>query len=150
MAEKFINSPLEKHLGDIEYQKRINDSIDAKNEEVRKHVTYMHMIESDSVNVFSPCFLSKTDPNYEHPSKEVVSAVVDLIVSRGYTKADISRELGITTERNRTLNYWITESRDTQIPYSAWIHLCLLAGLMLPTMLPVKSESSHCLPSDDD
>lgn len=143
MAEKFINSPLEKHLGDIEYQKKINESIEAKGEELRKHNIYMHMMESESVNVFSRCFLSKTDPNFEHPSKAVVSAVVDLIISRGYTKADISRELGITTERNRTLNYWITESRDTHIPYSAWVHLCSLAGLTVVTMLPVKPDDDE-------
>lgn len=140
MAEKFIISPLEKHLGDIEYQERINDNIESGIEQARKHVIHMNMVESDSINVFSRCFLPRTDPNYEHPSKSVVSAVVDLILESGYSKADISKELGITTDRNRTLNYWITESRDTQIPYSAWVHLCSLAGLMLVTKLPPKKN----------
>ncbi|CAH6912793.1 conserved hypothetical protein [Vibrio chagasii] len=138
---KFETVNLSTHFGDVEYQKKISDSIESKIEEARKHIISMHMTEACGVDVFSNCFLPKTHPDFEPPSKAIVSCVVDLIVSRGYSKTDISKELGITTDRNRTLNYWISDSRDTQIPYSAWLHMCSLAGLMLPLMLTDKNNN---------
>ncbi|MCX8941251.1 hypothetical protein [Vibrio parahaemolyticus] len=138
---KFINAPLEKHLGDEEYIERVLGSIDELENKAKNHVKMMHFYESDSINVFSNCFLPRTHPDYEHPSSEIVSAVVDLIVSRGYTATDISRELGVTTDRNRTLKYWCSPTSDRKIPYAAWVYLCAMAGLMLPTMLPIKTKN---------
>ena len=108
----------------------------------RAHASHMHLNKHGGIDIYSAPFLPVTDERYEIPSKDLVSSVVGLLESRGYTKTDISLNLGITTNKNRTLLYWITESRATEIPYCAWRMLCVLAGLSSQTML-VDDESKE-------
>jgi len=138
MASGFKKIEASELIMDKPFQDSIESSIESSNTRTFEHILEMHFMKSDTINIFSNCFLSKSNANYEPPTKAQVQSVVDLIISRGYSKREISRELGITTDNNRTLNYWVTESRNTNIPHSAWVHLTILAGLSLPTYLKKK------------
>lgn len=59
----------------------------------------------------------------------------------GLTKNDISNRLGLSSNGNRTLNYWLAESRDQRIPYTASRLLLSLAGLSID--LIVLSEKAE-------
>ncbi|MET2951744.1 hypothetical protein ABXV18_27060 [Vibrio owensii] len=127
--------PLVSVMGDIGRQQAIADNIERTIERARIHATYMYLYEHNGIDILSPPFLPITDPNYQPPSKELLQKVVDLLEGEGVTKTDISRNLGVTTDKNRTLLYWLAENKTTVIPYSAWRQLTNLAGLTLTTAL---------------
>ncbi|ARR51938.1 hypothetical protein [Photobacterium damselae] len=100
------------------------------------HLACMLYSSHGDIDISQNCYLSPIDPNFELPSKQELNKVVNHILSIGYSKQEISNYLGVQAERNRTLNYWLSESSAKSINKSNWILLCQLAGLQLVTALP--------------
>lgn len=122
-------------LTDHYYQERMVKFIEKSKTEANSHIMFKVFGKANGIDKELPCFLQPQDPNFELPSKEVLNEVVNLILKRGYTKADICAFLGMSSERNRTLNYWLKETSEKQISKSHWFCLSQLAGLTFITML---------------
>ncbi|MFA0159235.1 hypothetical protein [Vibrio sp. 10N.261.46.A3] len=115
--------------------------IEKSKTEANSHIMFKVFGKANGIDKELPCFLQPQDPNFELPSKEVLNEVVNLILKRGYTKADIGAFLGMSSERNRTLNYWLKETSEKQISKSHWLCLSQLAGLTFITMLHAENRN---------
>ena len=105
------------------------------------HKHSMIYCDHGKINTKLNCYLSPTNPAFVLPSKEQLRLVVDHILSLNYSKQEISRFLGISSDGNRTLNYWLSDNDKKQINKSNWVLLTQLAGLTLVTALPKKDIS---------
>ncbi len=105
------------------------------------HVKNMHLVGCSILNPESPCLLNIIDDGYVPPTKLQLQRVIFYLNKMGLTKNDISNRLGLSSNGNRTLNYWLAESRDQRIPYTAWRLLLSLAGLSID--LIVLSEKAE-------
>lgn len=130
---KFIS--LEQHFADLDKQRETLDKIDYLNVYADAHIKQMFLVGCDVLNADSECLLPITDPNYIHPTKAQLQCVVRYMIGKGVDKSEISKNLGLSTNGNRTLNYWLADSRDQTIPYTAWRLLLSLAGLSIDLML---------------
>jgi len=111
---------------------------------VRQHSLQMNF-GINPIQQDDPCLLLVTDSKYIKPTKPQVKSVVDLLISRGMTKADISICLDINPSGARALNYWLNTNSDRVIPYCAWRMLLSLAGLSITTMITHEDVKSRLM-----
>ncbi len=127
-----------KPIPSLEEQKERVNKLELLTKQCEAHAVNMYLSDHNGIDINNPSLLPITNPDYVPPTKAQVAAVVDLLISKGMARTDISKMLGISPTGNRTLNYWVTDSRDTQIPYCAWRQLTTLAGLTMVTMVESK------------
>ena len=130
---KFI--PLEQHFDNLDKQRHTLDKIELLSAHANAQIKQMFLIGSDIINADSGCLLQITDEGYIPPTKVQLQCVIHYMISKGIDKSEISKSLGLSTNGNRTLNYWLAESRDQNIPYTAWRLLLSLAGLSIDLMI---------------
>ncbi len=129
------------YLTDKDYQDKTVEKIERNKEIANRHILHMEFGKFGGLSKDQKCLLQPTDPNFELPSKEIVKIVVDLLISRGMTKNQISEAVGVSvTGSNRLLNYWINPESDRTINKSNWIVMAQLAGLMLVTMVDNENK----------
>lgn len=134
--DKLKEISISTHIDDQERQRNVIDSIDNLTKLAKAHISNMYMIESDIINYKSKCLLSISNADYESPTKAQVQQVVDYLTQdMGIDKAQIARELGVSPIKNRRLNYWLSDSSDSTIPYAAWRLLLSMAGLSIDLKL---------------
>jgi len=119
--------------------KAIQDQIVADIEELKTRANDHIYSLFFSENCNAACFYDLGDHRYEPPIGDEVCSVVLVLISRGYSKGEISRALGVSDNCNRTLNRWEKGGNSPSvIPYGAWRLLCSYAGLTLDLMLKNK------------
>ncbi len=119
----------------VDYQNKAVNKINSGVEDARDHLIFSCFGDVGEIDKGSKSFLPANHPDYIPPSKELVREVVYIIMRRGYTKTNIGEMLGISTVKNRTINNWLSDGKETQIPYCAWLMLSTLAGFTITTMI---------------
>lgn len=135
MTNKLQFIQLDQHFDDLDKQRKTLDRIALLRVHADAQIKQMFLIGCDLLNADSECLLPIIDPNYISPTKKQLECVVHYLANQGIQKTEISSHLGITTNGNRTLNYWLAEGRDQHIPYTAWRLLLSLAGLSIDLMI---------------
>lgn len=115
-------------LPSIEEQVKSVAKIEELTELSKQHVIHTVLVTNDNMTQYLPIF----DPSYTPPTGEQVKAVVNQIMEQGYSKAEISRYVGVSDIKNRTVLRWEKGGDAASIiPYGAWRLLIAYAGLGL-------------------
>lgn len=101
----------------------------------KQHIIHSVLITNDTMTQYLPIF----DPKYTPPTGNQVQAVINLIMEQGYSKAEISRYIGVSDIKNRTVLRWEKGGiEESVIPYGAWRLIIAYAGLGLDLKLAYK------------
>lgn len=112
-------------LPSIDIQKEIVGDIETSIEKTRVLIVNRFV----SKKTIKPCYLPITDSGFEQPSGDDVKHVVSQIMAKGYSKGAVSRLVGVSDVKNRTILRW--ENEKSPIPYAAWRLLLSYAGLSI-------------------
>lgn len=126
-------------LPSLEEQKKAVDKMERLTELAKNHVIHFGLFTTSNQTQY----LELTDEGYTPPTGDQVKFVVSAIMNRGYTKCLISRMIGVSDKKNRTILRW-ERGGDTAsvIPYCAWRHLLSLAGLGMTLMVKDHTDGS--------
>ena len=146
MTDKIAMITLDSMLNDCEKYERIHAKLDELTKLAKAHIKHLMLFSCDELNIDSPCLLLADDPNYVPPTKHQVQLVVDFLMQeKGLTKTDIALKLNISPKYNRTINYWLAESRKECIPFGAWRLMLTMAGLSIDLMYFSESVKNKVL-----
>jgi hypothetical protein len=124
-------------LDDEIFSDEIHNRRNELDKKYKAHLSDYLYSDHGGIDITLNCYLPPESDDFELPPVCEVKKVVEHLLSLGYSKQKISKFLGIQTDGNRTLNYWLSENSTRNINKSNWILLCQLSGLQFVTALPI-------------
>ncbi len=135
-----------KKISDIEPLGDLDKAADLANEAAARTA---FLVKKAKGHIFAMCFRNDinkksqykpiTEPDYTKPTGDNVGFIVNVLIAKGYNKADIARLIDVSPTKNRTIDRWIKAGdQESVIPYGAWRLLCAYAGYTVDYELPEK------------